>query len=509
MSRVAAKIARITAPALIRVAVYARQSVEDSRSEFGSIDAQRESVEAYVKSQAGLGWRVLPERFEDAGFSGSNIQRPAFRRLMALVNAGEVDVVATYRLDRVSRSLADFVGIMKTFRDHNVDFVSVTQGFSTSTSVGRMTINLLATFAEFEREVISERTKDKVCAARRKGRFTGGRPPLGYDVHDSKLVVNDAEADQVHAIFDTFTHLGSVMATVVAVNARGIRTKSWTTQEGRVVAPRPFDKTTLRSMLTNPVYVGMVRLGAEAYEGTHAAIIARTQFEAVANALDAQPRRGAVVSATGEGRLLQGLLHCEVCGWAMTPTSTQRGARKHVYYACSLLVKRGASACPDSRVSAPEIERGVVERIRHIGRDPELVEATIAAARHDLAARAPESEAEAKRHDAELARVGKQRRNLVDAVAQGGAGAETLMARVGELDAEIAAITERVRVARDERDRLDHTRLDEALLRHALEEFDGLWTELVPRERSQVLGALVESVSYDGRNGQVQIEFRT
>src|SRR6185369_16827668 len=208
------KKVRDAAPATTRVAIYCRQPVEDTTSTFNSLEAQRGAVEAYVTSQRGEGWVALPERYDDGGFSGANTERPAFKRLLAEVEAGRVDVVAVYKIDRLSRSMLDFVRLMEVFRRLGVTFVSVTQQFSTTNAVGRMTLNLLATFAEFEREQISERTQDKIQAARRRGMWTGGRPPLGYDLVQKRLVPNKEEADRVRAIFALYLESGSLMATV-------------------------------------------------------------------------------------------------------------------------------------------------------------------------------------------------------------------------------------------------------------------------------------------------------
>jgi len=224
------------------VAVYARQSVEDATSDFGSIDAQREAVSAYVASQREKGWTVLPAAYEDGGFSGKNTARPAFQRLLADVDAGHVDVIAVYKLHRLSRSLSDFVQLMARFRERGVEFVSITQHFDTTTSSGRMVINLLATFGEYEREQISERTRDKMRAARRHGMWTGGAVPLGYTLLDKKLIPDGADVENVRWLYETYLAQGSLTRTIDAATKRGLLAKNG----------KPLTKNTLRHVLAKP-----------------------------------------------------------------------------------------------------------------------------------------------------------------------------------------------------------------------------------------------------------------
>ena len=227
----------VTFAKTVRVAIYARVSVaEGLEKEFNSIDAQREACAAYVASQRGAGWGALPERYEDGGYTGANTDRPGFQRLLADIAAGKVDAIAVYKIDRLSRSLLDFTQLLETFRRHNVAFVSVTQSFDTSTPMGRMVVSLLATFAQFERETTSERVRDKARATRRRGMWTGGRPPLGYDLIDKKLVANPAEAERVRSIFAMYGELGSLLAVVAELSARGSETKSWTCKSGKARA---------------------------------------------------------------------------------------------------------------------------------------------------------------------------------------------------------------------------------------------------------------------------------
>jgi site-specific DNA recombinase len=500
---------REAAPLTVRVAVYTRKSTEEGLDqEFNTLDAQRSAVEAYVTSQRSEGWVALPERYDDGGYTGANIERPAFKRLLADIEAGLVDVVAVYKIDRLSRSMLDFVRLMELFKQHGVTFVSVTQQFSTTNAVGRMTLNLLATFAEFERETISERTRDKVRAARKRGMWTGGRPMLGYDVVGKKLVVNRDEAEQVRAIFALYLETGSLMATVEELRRRGLRAKSWTNQDGRRVHGGAFDKTTLRALLRNPVYVGRMRLGAESFPAAHEAIVEKGTWDDVQAQLTRHGRRGGSDARNKYGLLLRGILACGTCGSSMTGTYSQRNGRRWGFYVCSRVHKQGAAACPGSRVSVGEIEPFVVEKIRDIGRDPALLREAIAAAQREQEAMRPGLEGEARRLESEKRQLASERKNLVDAVAQGGPGSDTLMRRVGDLDEVLVGVEKRLAGTRRELATVHAATIDEDELRAALGSFDPVWDELFPRERARILALLIERVVYTRSTGDVLITFR-
>jgi site-specific DNA recombinase len=410
-----------------RVAIYCRQSVATDL-EFGSIDAQREAVEAYVASQRGAGWVALPDRYDDHGFSGGTTDRPAFQRLIADVEAGKVDILATYKTDRVSRSISDFTSFMTMLERRGVGFVSTTQAFDTRTSMGRLTLNLLASFSQFERETIAERTRDKIAATRKKGMWTGGRPVLGYDVKDKALVVNKAEAETVRTIFAAYLEHGGLVAAVSELERRGIRNKSWINKAGKHVRGAAFDKTSLRGLLINPLYVGKIRCGDEIVPGRHEAIVEQATFDAVVAAL--RDRRRPYRASVGKwNALLVGILRCARCGAAMTHSVNVRGERVHRYYTCTTVQKQGAAACPGSRAPAGELEDVVVARIKAIGSDPSVLTATFAAAHQARLARQPELIAESRRLTDERSVLADQRRNLLDALQHGGAASPKSMSR--------------------------------------------------------------------------------
>jgi site-specific DNA recombinase len=361
---------------LLRCAIYTRKSTEEGLDqEFNSLMAQREAAEAYIVSQREQGWKALPEPYDDGGFSGGNTDRPALKRLLAEVKAKRVDCVVVYKVDRLSRSLLDFAGIIGLLDQHGVSFVSVTQQFNTHTSLGRLTLNILLSFAQFEREIISERTRDKVFAARRKGKWTGGYPVLGYDVDAAggRLNINQAEALQVREIFRIFARKGTLIGTLSQMRRRGIGTKSWTTRKGSVHVGKPFTRHTLEYLLLNEIYIGKVRLKGELHPGEHPPIIDATLWRKVQKRLKAGKRSRRDQPGQPHDALLRGLLFCEACGTPMVPACTMRQNRRHRYYTCLSAQKKGWKTCPSRALPARRIEDSVIERLgplRPLGADP-------------------------------------------------------------------------------------------------------------------------------------------
>lgn len=321
----------------VRCAIYTRKSTDENLDlDFNSLDAQRAAAEAYITSQQGVGWTCLDERYDDGGFSGGNVERPAFQRLMADVEAGKTDCIVVYKIDRLSRSLMDFARIMQTLEQHGVSLVSVTQQFNTTTSMGRLTLNILLSFAQFEREIISERTRDKIAMARRKGKWTGGPPVLGYDrVKDnrgSRLVVNKDEAERVRAIYRMYLRLGSMLPTLRELKALGWRTKKYETASGMWRGGAEFDKSALQKVLTNVTYLGKVTYKNEVHEGEHEAIVDEDLFAQVQGLMRRNRNSGGKHSRNKHGALLKGLVRCKACGCAMSHHFATRGARRYRYY---------------------------------------------------------------------------------------------------------------------------------------------------------------------------------
>ena len=358
----------------LRCAVYTRKSSEEGlEQEFNSLDAQREACEAYIASQKAEGWMLVPDRYDDGGISGATLERPALKRLLADIEDQRVDVVVVYKIDRLSRALMDFSKLVDVFDRNNVTFVSITQSFNTTTSMGRLTLNILLSFAQFEREVIGERIRDKVAASRKKGMWMGGFVPLGYDVKDRKLVVNGTEAATVRTIFQRFIKIGSATELVRALRIEGIRGK-----RGKLI-----DKGYVYKLLNNRVYVGDAVHKGTAYPGEHQAIVDRALWDRVHAVLRESPRKRAANTRAQTPSLLKGLIFGPT-GRAMTPAHTRKGGKLYRYYVSTDVLKRDANLCTVRRVPAAEIESAVVDQLRGLLRTPEIIVRTWRAARQSM-----------------------------------------------------------------------------------------------------------------------------
>jgi DNA invertase Pin-like site-specific DNA recombinase len=355
-----------TVPALrvkLRCAVYTRKSSEEGlEQEFNSLDAQREACEAYVASQRAEGWLLVPDRYDDGGFSGGTLERPALKRLRSEIEAGKVDVVVVYKIDRLSRSLMDFSRLVEVFDQHKVTFVSVTQSFNTTTSMGRLTLNVLLSFAQFEREVIGERIRDKFAASRKRGMWMGGWAPLGYEVRDRKLIVNDVDAKLVRSIFQRFLKTGSATTLARELIGENIRNKY-----GKLI-----DKGILYKMLSNPVYVGVAVHKGVSYPGEHVGIIDRKVWDKVQAQFQQNARKRAGATRAQTPALLKGIIFGPT-GVAMSPTHTRKNGRLYRYYLSQTVLKQGAVDCAVARVPAAEIERIVIDQVRILLLSPEII----------------------------------------------------------------------------------------------------------------------------------------
>ena len=496
--------------ATARCAIYTRKSTEEGLDqEFNSLDAQRESAEAYIASQRAEGWTVLPDRYDDGGYTGGNMERPALDRLLKDIDAGKVDCVVVYKVDRLSRSLLDFARIMGTFERHGVSFVSVTQHFNTTHSMGRLTLNILLSFAQFEREIIGERIRDKLGAQARKGKWTGGAPVLGYDVDRSgpspHLVVNANEAARVRDIFRMYLQEASLLPVVKELARRGWANKHRVTKKGRELGSRRFDKATLHALLTNPTYTGKRRFKGELFAAEHPPIIDQDLFDKVQQQLKANGRSGGVEVRNKYGALLRGLLRCKGCDSAMAHTFCQGKAKNaHRYYRCIHSIKNGRDACSAGLLPAAEIERVVVDEVRGLASDEALLNQVLADA--DAVVGGELAAARRERDDArrEIARGHKELQQLVGS----GKATADVTGRIADLHSRLAVDEQRLpeldaRIAAAEKQIVTP---DEA--RAVFSDFDGLWRSLIPREQARLLKLLISTVEYDGGASTVSVTFR-
>jgi DNA invertase Pin-like site-specific DNA recombinase len=362
-------------PRRLRCAIYTRKSSEEGLDmEFNSLDAQRESCEAYIASQRSEGFAAIRERYDDGGFSGGTLERPALKRLVADIEDGLIDVVVVYKIDRLSRSLMDFSKLVEVFDRNNVTFVSITQSFNTTTSMGRLTLNILLSFAQFEREVIGERIRDKFAASRKKGLWMGGFVPLGYRVENRKLLIEESEAAIVRMIFERFVTIGSATVLAKALAAEEIRTR-----RGRLV-----DKGFLYKLINNRVYIGEAVHKGTSYPGEHEAIIDRALWDKVHAILQTSPRLRASNTRAQTPAMLKGLIFTET-GTAMTPTATKKGSKLYHYYTSMDLIRnRTTEAAGPQRLPAGMVEDAVIGEIRRMIATPEVRARAFAALKSDM-----------------------------------------------------------------------------------------------------------------------------
>jgi site-specific DNA recombinase len=441
----------------VRCAIYTRKSHEEGlEQEFNSLDQQREAAEAYVESQKREGWVALPERYDDPAFSAATLERPALRRLLSDIEAGRVDVVLVYKIDRLSRSLRDFVQLIDLFEKHGVSFVSVTQRFDTSSSMGKLTLNVLMSFAEFEREVIGERIRDKIAAAKRRGKHTGGMPVLGYDTIEKRLVVNPEEAKLVRRVFKRFCALRSAMKVAEELNREGRVTKSWKTAKGE-----------------------------------HEAIVERALWDEAHRVLEENHRDRANRTRAQTPALLKGLVRCGHCQCAMGPSFTRKDGRTYRYYLCVQASKKGYATCPVKTVSAGAIEGAVVDQLRAVFRSPELVARTFREARARESEEVERLRGEKRELEERLAALRERAARLLNAKGDGAKGiAEDLRATGDEVD-EAKRRLERVE---DDLRALETQTVSEEEVVDALGRLDPIFDELFPAEKNRIVGLLVERV---------------
>jgi len=357
-----------------RCAVYTRKSSEDGlEQEYNSLDAQRDACEAYVASQKGQGWVLVPDRYDDGGVSGGTLERPALKRLLTDIEANKVDVIVIYKVDRLTRDIMDFGRLVDIFDRKNVSFASVTETLNTKDSTGRLHLNMLLSFAQYQRESTAERIRDKIAASRRRGIWMGGWTPLGYDVKDRKLIVNGAEADVVRSIFTRFARGIQPQQLIEALGAEGTLNKQG----------KPIDKGYLYRILHNRVYLGEAVHKGTAYPGEHDAIIAGELWDRVDALINGGPQTRAKRPLGRTPALLKGLVFGPTSA-AMTPTYTRKGGRLYRYYVSHDVIRTGKSPSPIRRVPAAQIENAVLAQIRELVKSPEIIVATWRAARKTL-----------------------------------------------------------------------------------------------------------------------------
>lgn len=361
---------------IVRCAIYTRKSTEEGLDmDYNTLDAQREAGEKYVEAMKHEGWRIIPDLYDDGGFSGGNMDRPGLKKLIEDIKAGRIDTVVVYKVDRLTRSLADFAKLVEVFDAYGTSFVSVTQHFNTQDSMGRLTLNILLSFAQFEREVTGERIRDKFAASKKKGMWMGGPPPLGYDVVDRKLIINPVEADQVKFIFETYVLLGgSVSLVLKKLNDEGYKTKSYTSRKGQRRGGHKYGTATVKTILRNRLYIAEVHHKGTYYSGQHRPIISMELFnkaqEVLAEKATVKSKR---TYAAKSDALLKGIIVCGGCHGAMSPTYTKKKDKRYDYYVTNSYRQHSCGECPVSRIPAGEIDAIIKGQLKAIFASPKIL----------------------------------------------------------------------------------------------------------------------------------------
>jgi len=487
----------------IRCAIYTRKSHEEGLDqEFNSLDAQRQAGEAFIESQRNEGWQCIRKRYDDGGFSGGTMERPAMTDLIADIQAGHIDCVVVYKVDRLSRSLLDFAKLIGLFDENEVCFVSVTQQFNTTTSMGRLTLNILLSFAQFEREIIGERIRDKKLATARQGKYIGGLPVLGLDIVDKKYVVNEAEAKAVRRIFRVFEKLESCRKVAVTINAEGIRTKQYVTKTGKERGGKHWTQRSVYALLTDRKYIGQVVHKGNAYAGEHKAIVATDLFERV----QARLRANKTYTHKHQAQrfaLLRRVVHCGHCGSLVQPSWAKNHGREYRYYTCAKKIRTGYGKCPLPSLPAGEIETAVVDQLRALLRHPDVIARTYREVRRT---------GERGADDAALARLGELRKRQdetkksIRTVLNVGDQDEGFMAEeLKRLNDELKVLAKSIRgleAAPTHDEPMELNRVAEAL-----RAIDPVWDVLFAEEQQRIVQLLVEDINVS--TSGIDIRFRT
>ena len=498
-------------------AIYTRKSTDENLDQaFNSLDSQREYCGAFIKSREPEGWQLYPHDYTDPGWSGGNMDRPGLQTLLADARKGKFQVVVCYKYDRLSRNTKDFLEILDIFDKHGVAFVSVTQPIDTTSSVGRLMRSILVDFSQFERELISERTRDKMAAMAKKGRWLG-HPIIGYDFDYEKkaLVVNEAEAAQVKEMFETYIRTRSLSLTALALNARGCRMKCWTSRTSKNrIGGRKFNKCNLFYLLTNPVFIGKVRHHGNIYDGEHKAILDPELFARVNKLMELngagrrhQPKRKDI----GHTFLLQGLLRCGSCGYAMTPNFSHSRGNKFFYYRCLPVTKLNWSACCVKNLPAGKLEEFVLERLSSLAAQPELIRRMVAKVQDRAAMGLPEKQQEKIRLAPELGKLESRIANLVAVLSEEGASSPRKADILGELEklsAAKAQLTARIeQIARDIQ-ALEERRIEADVVQNNLRSFGRVFAKVPPKEQQELVQLMVREAVYERETNSLRLSFR-
>lgn len=473
---------------IVKCAIYTRKSHElGLELSFNSLDAQRESAENYIASQRENGWVALPEHYDDGGFSGGNMERPALKRLMEDVKAGKIDCIVVYKIDRLSRSLMDFTQLIEELNKYNVNFISVTQHIQTSDSAGRMMLNVLMTFAEFERAILAERILDRVAMAKRRGKYCGGSPVIGYDadIKNKKLVINESEAKIVRHIFERYPELGSAKKLAAELNARGWRTKAWTSQKAQTHGGQQWNTAHIYRILNNPLYTGLVTHHDKTFSGEHEAIVEKKAWDKVHKLFEESCHGQEHKTQATMNTPLRGLIRCGHCGGAMTPTYSRKGKLRYTYYFCQADSKRAVSVCPLKRIPGGDIEKAVIQQLGAVFRMPSLMAETVAEA---VGMENSEREKLLEEKENIKLELEKAQSEIIGLASDDSAAQHEKIEALKKLAMGLNKVNEQLTS-------FEKNSVEEKDVAAMLENIESLWTILFPAEQYRLMRLIVNSVS--------------
>lgn len=501
----------------VNCAIYTRKSTDENlHGDFTSLDSQAEYCRSFIKSREPEGWRAFEEAYNDPGFSGGNMDRPALKKLIADAKLGKFQVVVCYKYDRLSRNTKDFLHILDIFDRHGVAFVSVTQPIDTTSSIGRLMRSILMDFAQFEREMISERTRDKISAMARKGKWFGGRPILGFDIDPDtkKLLPNPEESKQVQEMFETYLRTSSLSQTVKILDEKGIRMKRWLAKSGVEKGGYKLHKVKLDSLLRNPVYIGFIRHNGSRYKGEHEAIIHEKLFNDVGDLLgrnvNGQYKRPNN-DAERHHFLLRGLVKCTHCNYAMTPNFAYSKGNKFFYYKCMSVVRLDKSACKVRSVPAKALEQFVLRRMEQLSQNQVLVNRLVAEAQSHSTNELPGKIEERRFITAQFGRIQDQEDNIGKILAMEGPNSkryEYLMRQIDALQEQKESANSKLKALEKEIIELESRKVDADVMRRNFESFGRLFEKIKPKELAELMRLLIQSVDFDGVGSRVKIVYR-
>jgi len=481
----------------MRCAIYTRVSTDNQvEKDYNSLETQKESLMAYIQAHKYEGWELY-DIYEDAGHSAADLNRPELQRLLNDIRRKKVDAVLVYKIDRLTRNQKDFYFLIELFEKYNVTFISTTQNFDTSSAAGRLMRNIMLDFAQFEREMTAERTRDKMLARARKGLWNGGLVPLGYDYspEEKKLKINPEESKVVKLIFETYLKEKSLARVVRKINSLGYRTKSYLTKSGKVIGGGEFIITSTRHILTNPIYIGLVKHKSNTYQGQHPPIIDRDVFDKVQEILGRNKKTFTSPSQNKYNFLLQGLVRCGECGSLMSSHYSVRNGQKYFYYKCTRIMHRDKKACPSKPLSAREFENAIVEKIKELSQDRDQLENTMKNA--NLIAQEELKPLKERKTLLERARKEKEEEitRLIKAIKTGSLEIESIEKELRQLEKEKKNLEGQIEELNIYIRREEAKLIDIDIVQRTYQGFSQIFPDLKPREKHQFLQLLIKEMA--------------